>query len=471
MSWPETHIDLKEMIKNSSDNPSKKENEYTPADTTKNEQQNKQEEKDKKTTPESVTVENFLNDIKNDFDTIKKLWSTFQKWTTTDRFLNIPRSYTQGNNPELEKLLKQIENQKNIPFPLSPTIFVQEFYEFNEKRRDDAVSGLKNLHINISAFTIPAGQDVTTYIIKELKDPNSAFAKNQIKQFSIDGYREYADLLAKNPDITSWWQEKVNLSIKASELKALLEPANKSKILAKISDPTIRAYNTRSTSFDSIITLLWNEITNNPRLAINQDFTTMITTLTSGDIKTFQALVYGKNTNNISKYGVNWNDGKLGKETLAATSRYINSLLTADIANQKISRISSRDIVIETDPADWSKEAKGENETTDAMILNAWPIGKTITLAYDNAPDVVGKITSIDSKILVIVPDNEPTTTITSNIKEITADKIVIYREGDKTYTITNSIPFDDQPLNENTTKPSNPKNINYSKLTQAPMA
>lgn len=105
------------------------------------------------------------------------------------------------------------------------------------------------------------------------------------------------------------------------------------------------------------------------------------------------------------------------------------------------------------------------------MILNAWPIGKTITLDYDNEPAVVGKITSIDSKILVIVPNNEPTTTITSNIKEITADKIIIYREGGKTYTITNPTPLEDQPIIGNTTKPSNSKNINYSKLTQAPMA
>ena len=306
--------------------PDTKAPDYKPADTTENEEQSKQEAKDKQVTPESLTVENFLKDAKTNFVDIQKIGAVFNKWTTNDRFKNVPTIYVKGSNPALEALLKQIETQKSLPFPLQADIFVQKFSEYNEERRSDAVKGLKAVKIDVSTFTIPAGQDATTYITKELQDPNSDFAKKQIKQFSIDGYREYADLLTQYPDIATGWTDQLEVAT----MTTLLADNTTEKIIAKITDSAIKNYNEKNTNSQlaNIIVAVQDALTKNPGLAQSQDFKDLTTALTGGNMKEFQKLVYFKWQNYSGKYGEKRNDGKLGQETKTNTDTYLTHLIS-----------------------------------------------------------------------------------------------------------------------------------------------
>ena len=337
MSWPFQGESVLNKVNDAANTapvtPDTKKPDYKPADTKGSDEQRKQEAKDKQVTPESLTVENFLKDAKSNFADIKKIGDVFNKWTTNDWFKNIPASYIKGSNPNLEALLKQIEKQKNLPFPLPADVFVQKFAELNEQRRNDAVNGLKNAKIDLTTFTIPAWQDAATYINKQIQDPNSAFAKDQIKQFSLDGYREYADLLTQHPDIAAWWNKQVELNM----LTTSLISNNAFEITKKITDKDIQAFNEKNNNSKlvPIIITLQDALTKNPALAQDQDFKNLTTALISGNMKEFQKLVYFQWDNYKGKYGKNRNDGKLGQETMTNTVSYVEHL-TSQTASKNV---------------------------------------------------------------------------------------------------------------------------------------
>lgn len=294
-----------------------------------------------KTTWEEVWTYQLHKDVLNATFDLAKLTtygSLFQTWNTNNWFANITETYTQGANPKFDQLFTTGEF-KNVYF--SPAQLQKELYKKNTERRNTLVTNMKAFTLeNITKFM----SEVKITTIEDITGNSQEITKAIKATFPTiaDPYREFNDILTKDPSIMIEWKAKMpeakKTEMEASNNQTPVAPAvvessedvkpsfTKDSILTKYLETndnkkdSIYAFNNENekSTFEDIVTILTSKLTEDASNTKNNE---LIALLKDGKFKDFQAKVYGNST--TSKYKSKWNDGKLGDETLGMVKTYL----------------------------------------------------------------------------------------------------------------------------------------------------
>lgn len=314
-----------------------------------------------KTTWEEVWTYQLHKDVLNATFDLAKLTtygSLFQTWNTNNWFANITETYIQGANPKFDQLFTTGEFKSAY---FSPAQLQKELYKKNTERRNKLVTDMKALtNEDINNLMTAAKITDIAHISEASTDTNTAI-KNTFPTIS-DAYREFNDILTKDPSIMTEWKAKMpeakKTEVEASNDQTTVAPAvveqnvtssenvkpsfTKDTILTKYLETndnkkdSIYAFNNENekSTFEDIVTIITSKLTEDASNIKNNE---LIALLKDGNFKDFQAKVYGDSP--TSKYKSNWNDGKLGEETLQMTKLYLWSTVD-DQTSAKVADLS-----------------------------------------------------------------------------------------------------------------------------------
>lgn len=262
---------------------------------------------DKYSDMEKVWEYQLNKDIFNqdfDFSKMKEYWSFFQSWNTNDWFKNIPENYTDWSNPKVSDFCKDKY--------FSQSQFVKWLFNKNTERRSEITTQLDKADI-VSFLEDDIHQKTTQEIIESIKDPRDQIWKKFMESFgSMDGYREYQDMISQNNDLISKREKQINNLKNEAEKKDKIDDFSMDR--SKVTDPEIKKFNTESpnSKFNEIVDVI-KQNRDNPNSF------KLIEYLNTWDLKWFQTEVYWDKLNE-SKFK---NDWKFGQETLRLTKEYL----------------------------------------------------------------------------------------------------------------------------------------------------